>query len=150
MTALVRHVVIAALLTLGARDVCAQSTRAEEIAQARRDQQARLWPERESPKVAHANALAERGFREGIDDGRGASGPQFVLGGMRSGQGMSAGIGWRQTDFWRERLGFRTTARATWHRAYMFDARLDVHPLSFFRWYANVYAIHEIPTPAVF
>jgi len=143
MTALARHVVIAALLTLGARDVCAQSTRAEEIAQARRDQQARLWPERESPMVAHANALAERGFREGIEDGRGASGPQFVLGGMRSGQGLAAGIGWRQTDFWQERLGFRTTARASWDRGYMFDARLDFHPLTTSRSFANVYAKFE-------
>ena len=143
MTALPRHVVIAALLTLGARDLCAQSTRAEEIAQARRDQQARLWPERESPMVAHANALAERGFREGIEDGRGASGPQFVLGGLRSGQGMAAGIGWRQTDFWQERLGFRTTARASWDRGYMLDARLDFHPLTTSRSFANVYAKFE-------
>jgi outer membrane protein assembly factor BamA len=143
MTALPRHVVVAALLTLTARDVWAQSTRAEEIAQARRDRQARLWPERESPMVAHANALAERGFREGIEDGRGASGPQFVLGGMRSGQGMSAGIGWRQTDFWQERLGFRTTARASWHRGYMLDARLDFHPLTTSRSFANLYAKFE-------
>src|SRR5262245_1469209 len=143
MTALPRHVVIAALLTLTARGVCAQSTRAEEIEQARRDQQARLWPERESPMVGHANALAERGFREGIEDGRGASGPQFVLGGMRSGQGMAAGIGWRQTDFWQERLGFRTTARASWDRGYMFDARLDFHPLTTSRSFANLYAKFE-------
>ena len=143
MTALPRHVIIAALLTLGAHDVCAQSTRAEEIEQARRDKQARLWPERESPIVAHANALAERGFREGIEDGRGASGLQFVMGGMRSGQGLSAGIGWRQTDFWQERLGFRTTARASWDRGYMFDARLDFHPLTTSRSFANVYAKFE-------
>ena len=93
--------------------------------------------------VAHANALAERGFREGIDDGWGASGPQFVLGGMRAGQGLSAGIGWRQTDLWQERLGFRTTARASWYRGYMFDARLDFHPLTTSRSFANVYAKFE-------
>ena len=46
--------------------------------------------------VALANALAERGFKEGNEDERGASGPQFVLGGMRSGQGLAAGIGWRR------------------------------------------------------
>lgn len=143
MTALARHVVIAALLTLAARDVCAQATRAEEIAQARRDQEARLWPERESPMVAHANALAERGFREGIEDGRGASGPQLVLGGLRSGQGLSGGIGWRQTDLWQERLGFRTTARASLYRGYMLDARLDFHPLTTNRSFANVYAKFE-------
>ena len=143
MAAPSRHFVIAALLMLGAHDVCAQSTRAEEIEQARRDKQARLWPERESPMVAHANALAERGFREGIEDGRGASGPQFVLGGMRSGQGSAAGIGWRQTDFWQERLGFRTTARASWNRGYMLDARLDFHPLTTSRSFANLYAKFE-------
>jgi hypothetical protein len=143
MTAFLRLVVITILLMVAGRDVRAQSTRTEEIAQARRDQQARLWPERESPMVAHANALAERGFREGIEDGRGASGPQFVLGGMRAGQGMSAGIGWRQTDFWQERLGFRTTARASWHHGYMLDARLDFHPLTTTRSFANVYAKFE-------
>src|SRR5262245_4402435 len=146
MPAFPRHIVFAvfaALLTLAARDVRAQSTRADEIAQARRDQEARLWPERESPMVAHANALAERGFREGIEDGRGASGPQLVLGGLRSGQGFSAGIGWRQTDLWQERLGFRTTARASLYRGYMLDARLDFHPLTTTRSFANVYAKFE-------
>jgi hypothetical protein len=136
-------VVITALLLLLARDAGAQSTRAEAIDQARRDNQARLWPERESPLVAQANQLVERGFREGIDDGRGASGPQFVLGGMRAGQGVSAGIGWRQTDLWQERLGFRATARGTWQRASMFDARLDFHTLTTRRSFANLYAKYE-------
>jgi hypothetical protein len=143
LLAFARPLVVAAVLTLASREVCAQSTRAEELAQARRDRQARLWPERESPMVAHANALAERGFREGIEDGRGASGPQFVLGGMRSGQGLSGGIGWRQTDFWQERLGLRTTARASWYRGYMLDARLDLHPLTTNRSFANLYAKFE-------
>src|SRR5687767_10047798 len=89
----------------------AQMTRAEEIDMARRDKQARLWPERESPLVRQANDLVERGFREGVDDGYGANGPQVVLGGMRSGQGMSVGVGYRKTDFWGERIGVRTTAR---------------------------------------
>jgi Omp85 superfamily domain len=143
MTAFPRHVIIAAILVLAGRELSAQSTRAEEIEQARRDKQARLWPERESPLVAQANGLAERGFSEGIDDGRGASGPQLVLGGMRSGQGMSAGIGWRQTDLWQERLGFRTTARATLQGAHMMDARLDLHPLTTSRSFANLYAKYE-------
>jgi len=131
------------LVVLRAPDVGAQSTRAEEIEQARRDKQARLWPERESPLVARANELAERGFREGIEDGRGASGPQFVLGGMRAGQGTTAGIGWRQTDLWHERLGLRGTARATLQGAYMFDTRLDVHPLTTGRSFFNLYAKYE-------
>jgi len=104
VTAFRRHILITALLALTSHEVCAQSTRAEEIEQARRDKQARLWPERESPLVRRANELTERGFKEGIDDGRSASGFQFVLGGMRSGLGLSAGLGWRQTDLWQERL----------------------------------------------
>jgi Omp85 superfamily domain len=131
------------LVVLPVPDVGAQSTRAEEIEQARRDKQARLWPERESPLVARANELAERGFREGIEDGRGASGPQFVLGGMRAGQGTTAGVGWRQTDLWHERLGLRGTARASLEGAYMFDARLDVHPLTTGRSFFNLYAKYE-------
>ncbi len=124
-------------------DASAQTTRTEEIEQARRDKQANLWPERESPFVARANELAERGFREGIADGRGASGFQFVLGEMRSGQGTSVGIGWRQTDLWQERLGLRTTARGTVHGAYMLDARLDFHPLTTGRSFFNLYAKFE-------
>jgi hypothetical protein len=138
-----RYLFIAALLALPGREVWAQSTRAEEIEQARRDKQARLWPERESPLVTKANELAERGFREGIDDGRGASGPQFTLGGMRSGQGTAFGIGWRQTDFWQERLGLRTTARGSWHGAYMVDAKLDFHPLTTSRSFFNLYTRYE-------
>jgi hypothetical protein len=140
---LLRHAAFAVLLALLAPDASAQTTRTEEIEQARRDKQANLWPERESPLVARANELAERGFREGIADGRGASGFQFVLGEMRSGQGTSVGIGWRQTDLWQERLGLRTTARGTVHGAYMVDARLDFHPLTTRRSFFNLYAKFE-------
>lgn len=140
---LLRYGVVALLSALLTRDVCAQSTRAEEIDQARVDKQARLWPERESPLVVRANELVERGFREGIADGRGASGPQLVLGGMRAGQGMSVGIGWRQTDFWQERLGFRTTARASLQGAHMFDARFDFHTLAPTGSFVNLYAKYE-------
>ncbi len=80
-------VVAAVCLAGGSAD--AQSTRAEEIDQARRDKQARLWPERESPLVRQANDILERGFQEGIEDGKGASGPQLVLGGVLSAEGQS-------------------------------------------------------------
>ena len=143
VTRLLRLLGITALLVLLMREASAQTTRTEEIEQARRDKQANLWPERESPFVVRANELAERGFREGIADGRGASGFQFVLGDMRSGQGTSFGIGWRKTDLWQERLGLRTTARATVHRAYMLDARLDFHPLTTSRSFFNLYAKYE-------
>src|SRR5688572_30649376 len=123
--------------------VHAQTTRAEEIDMARRDKQARLWPERESPLVRQANALVERGFREGIEDGYGANGPQVVLGGMRSGHGMSFGVGYRKTDIWGERIGVRTTARMTIHNAYMVDMRLNLQGLEFGRSFFNVYAKYE-------
>jgi outer membrane protein assembly factor BamA len=121
----------------------AQTTRAEEIDMARRDKQARLWPERESPLVREANALVERGFREGIEDGYGANGPQVVLGGMRSGHGMSFGVGYRKTDIWGERIGVRTTARMTIHDAYMADLRINLQGLEFGRSFFNVYAKYE-------
>jgi len=121
----------------------AQTTRAEEIDMARRDKQARLWPERESPLVRQANDLVERGFREGVEDGYGANGPQFVLGGMRSGHGMSFGAGYRKTDIWGERIGVRTTARMTLHGAYMVDARVTLQGLEFGRSFSNIYAKYE-------
>jgi hypothetical protein len=126
-----------------ASPVPAQTTRAEEIDIARRDKQARMWPERESPLVRQANALVERGFREGIEDGYGANGPQVVLGGMRSGHGMSFGAGYRKTDIWGERIGVRTTARMTINGAYMVDARLALQGLEFGRSFFNVYTKYE-------
>jgi outer membrane protein assembly factor BamA len=121
----------------------AQTTRTDEIDMARRDKQARLWPERESPLVRQANDLVERGFREGVDDGFGANGPQVVLGGMRSGHGMSFGVGYRKTDLWGERIGVRTTARMTINGAYMVDARLALQGLEFGRSFFNIYAKYE-------
>src|SRR5215510_14930064 len=121
----------------------AQSTRAEEIDMARRDKQARLWPERESPLVRQANDLIERGFREGIEDGYGANGLQFVLGGMRSGQGMAFGGGYRKTDVWGERIGVRTTGRMTVNGAYMVDARVTLQGLEFGRSFFNIYTKYE-------
>jgi Omp85 superfamily domain len=107
----------------------APGTRADAIAAARADKVAELWPERQSPMVNIVNGLVERGFDEGLDSGRGVNGPQVVLGGMRPGQGFTAGLGYRRSDLWRERLGFRTTARGTFQGAYLFDADLDFHGL---------------------
>ena len=60
-------------------------SRAQEIQSARADKMAHLWPERESP-------LVERGLLEGAQTGLGANGWQIVMGGMRSGQGMTVGL----------------------------------------------------------
>ena len=112
----------------------APTTRVEEIEQARREKMARLWPERESPLVARVNRLIERGLGTGIETGKGVNGPHFVLGGMRSGQGMTVGLGYRRADIWHERFDFRTTARMTPQLAYMFDAKLDFNSLRSTRW----------------
>jgi hypothetical protein len=116
-------------------------TRVEVLEQVRRDKAALLWPERESPMVRQVNGLLERGLKEGLDSGQGASGPQFVLGGMRSGQGFSAGVGYARRDLWRERLGYRATARGTVNLAYMLDADVDFKGVrsdrSFLNWYSK-------------
>ena len=117
------------------------TTREETIAAERNDKVAELWPERTSPIVDRANRLVERGFREGLDSGKGANGPQIVLGGMRSGQGFTAGMGYRRSDLWAERLGYRATGRATLQRAYLFDFNLDFQGLkterTAVRWYTK-------------
>src|SRR5262245_63886182 len=86
-------------------------TRTALIREERAAKAATLSPEHQSPMVERMNRLIERGFREGLDSGQGADGPQIVLGGMRSGQGFSFGVGYRRRDLWRERLGYRTTVR---------------------------------------
>ena len=141
--ALAAAVSCAAVLLAQAAPAPAQTTRAEVIDQARRDKQARLWPERESPLVRQANNLVERGLREGIADGSGANGFQVLLGGMRSGHGTSFGGGWRKTDIWEERLGFRTTGRLTIQGAYMVDGRLDFNTLTGERAFLNLYTKYE-------
>jgi len=44
---------------------------------------------------------------------------------MRTGQGTSAGLGYRRSDLWRDRLDVRTTGRAAVAGAYMADFELD-------------------------
>jgi len=104
-------------------------TRAEAIADDRAAKVAELWPERESPMVDIANNLGERGFQQGVDSGQGPSGAQLVMGGMRTGQGFTVGAGYRRSDFWGERLGYRATARASPQLAYMLDFDLDFQGL---------------------
>jgi Omp85 superfamily domain len=105
------------------------STREESIASERADKVAELWPERQSPMVDTVNRLVERGLSEGLDSGKGANGPQIVLGGMRPGQGFTAGMGYRRSDLWSERLGYRATGRGTFQKAYLFDFNLDFQGL---------------------
>ena len=117
------------------------TTREEAIAAERADKVAELWPERQSPMVDTVNRLVERGFNEGLESGKGANGPQIVLGGMRPGQGFTAGAGYRRSDLWAERLGYRATARGTFQGAYLFDFNLDFQGLrserTAVRWYTK-------------
>ncbi len=118
-------------------------TRAEAIEAQRRDQRARLWPEQESPLVDQVNALVERGLYEGARSGKGVNGGQIVLGGMRSGQGAAVGIGYLRTDLWRERIGFRGTARITPQLAYLFDADIDFQSIETEKFFADLYVKYE-------
>ena len=122
-------------------EAAATTTREEAIAAERAEKLAELWPERTSPMVDTVNRLVERGFSEGLDSGKGANGPQIVLGGMRPGQGFTAGIGYRRSDLWAERLGYRATARGTFQGAYLFDFNLDFQGLkterTSVRWYSK-------------
>jgi hypothetical protein len=97
------------------------TSRTEEIENQRKDKQARLWPERTTGIVKQVNKLTERGLMDGFRTGKGTNGPQIVLGGMRSGNGTSVGLGYRRVDAWNERLAFRGTIRGTLRLAYMFD-----------------------------
>ena len=116
-------------------------TRADAIAQERAEKLIELWPEHQSPAVNIANGWLERGLKEGLDTGRGANGLQVVLGDMRAAQGLSAGLGYRRSDLFRERLGYRGTVRGTIHGAYMVDFNLDFQGLrtqrTRLRWYSK-------------
>ena len=119
------------------------TTRAEEIDEARRDKVAHLWPERQSPLVDFINKLMDRGLLDGFESGAGANGWQFLLGGMRSGQGTALGTGYRRTDIWQDRIGFRSTLRGTFYKAVLFDFDLDFQSLKTDRTFLNVYAKYE-------
>jgi len=135
-----RYFLVFALLSLNASAAVSQfRTRAEEIEADRRDHQALLWPERESPLVEQVNSLVERGLYDGARTGKGANGAQVVMGGTRSGQGLSVGLGYRRSDLWHERIGFRGTVRGTPQLAYLLDAEVDFQSLSNERFFADFY-----------
>jgi outer membrane protein assembly factor BamA len=117
------------------------ATREAVIAAERAEKQASLWPERQNAMVDLVNGLAERGLKEGLDSGRGSNGFQVTLGGMRAAQGMSFGIGYRRTDFLRDHLGYRATARGTVWGAYMLDFDVDFQGMrtdrTYLRWYSK-------------
>ena len=144
------------LFLLAATPVLAQAaptsevpqTREEVIAAERADKVAELWPERQDAMVDLANGLVERGLKEGLESGLGANGVQVVLGGMRAGQGMSGGLGYRRSDLFRDHLGIRTTARGTVRGGYMLDLDVDFKSLRTGPHVPSV--VHEIRTLAAY
>ena len=118
-------------------------SRVQEIQSARADKMAHLWPERESPLVQQVNTLVERGLLEGAQTGQGANGWQVVLGGMRSGQGMTVGLGYRRSDLFNDKLGFRTTFRGTLKLASLVDFQLTFPKLQTERAFFNLHASYE-------
>ena len=88
-----------------------------------------------------ANGLVERGFKEGLDSGKGSNGIQFTVGGMRAAQGLSLGAGYRRSDLLREQLDYRGTARFSGHGGYMFDSDVEFSGLrterTSLRWYTK-------------
>ena len=116
-------------------------TRTEAIARERAEKLAELWPERQNAMVDLVNGYAERGLKEGLDSGKGANGLQLTLGGMRAAQGMSYGVGYRRSDFLRDQLGYRATARGTLGGAFMLDFNLDFQGVhterTFVQWYTK-------------
>jgi outer membrane protein assembly factor BamA len=125
-TSAIRILHLATVLVMAALASAQQATsRTEQMEQIRADKLARLWPEHTPGLVKRLNNFAERGLLEGARSGKGANGPQIVLGGMRSGNGTTFGLGYRRIDLWNERLAFRATARGTPRLAYMFDLQVE-------------------------
>lgn len=118
-------------------------TRAEVIDKERAEKLAELWPERQNAMVDLVNGLAERGLKEGLDSGKGSNGLQLTLGGMRAAQGMSFGVGYRRSDFLRDHLGYRATARGTVRGAYMLDFNVDFQGVKTERTYLKWYTKYE-------
>lgn len=119
------------------------TTRAELIEQQRREKRARLWPERDSPIARAVDGFVERGLLDDVQAGLGGNGPQFVLGGMRSGQGASFGVGYRRSDLLQDRLGFRATVRGTADLAWMADLQVYFPPLYNERGFFDIYSRYE-------
>ena len=118
-------------------------TRTEQIEQDRRDNEARLWPERTSAMTERLNGLVERGLMDGFESGKGNNGIQAALGGMRSGNGAAFGVGYRRSDLWRDRLGFRSTVRGTLAKATFIDFELNFPKLTSDRVSLDFYAKYE-------
>ncbi len=118
-------------------------TREEQIEQQRREKRARLWLERQSPIAKRLNGLVANGLLDGLESHKGTNGPQFVLGGMRAGNGTTFGLGYRRSDIWHDRIGVRSTIRGTSKKALLIDFELDLPRLTSERGEIDFYAKYE-------
>lgn len=119
-------------------------TRAEVIEQERREKRALLWPDRQSPIAEMVNGFVERGLLDGVQAGLGGgNGMQITVGGMRSGQGISFGVGYRRSDLWNDRVDFRATVRGTPAFAWMLDGQFYFPALYTERGFLDVYTRYE-------
>jgi outer membrane translocation and assembly module TamA len=117
-------------------------SRRQQLEVLRRDKVSRLWPERQSQIATMVNKYVERGLFD--EPGRGSNGFQpVVMGGMRSNNGFTYGIGYRRSDLFRDRLGFRVTARGTMQKAFMFDLHVDSPRLNSDRGFFDFYVKYE-------
>ena len=127
-----------------AQDDPKPKTRAEAIEMMRREKIARLWPESKSPIAEMANGFVERGLLDGVSEGLGGgNGFQFAIGGMRSGQGAAFGVGYRRSDLFHDRLGFRATVRGTPDLAWMADLQVYLPQLVTRRGFLDTYLRYE-------
>lgn len=119
------------------------TTRAEELQRWRTEKSAFLWPEHTSGIAMKLDRFTERGLLDGTRSRKGTNGFQVLLGGMRSGNGTTFGVGYRRVDLLGDLLGFRGTARGTLRKAYMFDLEVDFPHLRTERGELSLYAKHE-------
>src|SRR6059058_5467983 len=82
------------------------TSRTEQMEQIRTARVARLWPEHTPGVVKILNNYTERGLLEGARSGKGTNGPQIIFGGMRSGNGVALGAGYRRVDLLKDWLAF--------------------------------------------
>lgn len=96
-------------------------SRCEEIEQQRAEKRALLRPERTSTITKYFDRYIEPGLIQESGYDLNKNGFYLAWGGLRSGSGVTLGIGYRRSDLWKHRFGFRASARGTPREAYMFD-----------------------------
>lgn len=120
------------------------ATRVEEIQQARLEKANSVEPETVHGTISFLNKLEQGGGIEAILTGASADGFQpLLLGGTRSGNGTSIGIGYQRRDLLKGNLTFRASARASTGRSYLFDVELSMPRLANERVSFDLLAVHE-------